>query len=102
MTTITRKAESNRISVIPVVPNRGLITDRNGEVLAANYSAFTLEVTPSRVKNLEAALDQLDKGDRHSTKDRRRLKRLMEESKNFESLPVKNRFERRGGWRALR
>lgn len=86
------QAESNRISVIPVVPNRGLITDRNGEVLAANYSAFTLEVTPSRVKNLEAALDQLDKVIDIQQKDRRRLKRLMEESKNFESLPVKNRL----------
>jgi len=42
-------AEANRISVVPVVPNRGIITDRNGEVLAANYSAYTLEVTPSRV-----------------------------------------------------
>jgi penicillin-binding protein 2 len=86
------QAESNRISVVPVVPNRGLITDRNGEVLAANYSAFTLEVTPSRVKNLDAALDQLDKVIDIQQKDRRRLKRLMEESKNFESLPVKNRL----------
>ncbi len=86
------QAESNRISLVPVVPNRGLITDRNGEVLAANYSAFTLEVTPSRVKNLEASLDQLDKVIDIQQKDRRRLKRLMEESKNFESLPVKNRL----------
>ncbi len=86
------QAESNRISILPVVPNRGLITDRNGEVLAANYSAFTLEVTPSRVRNLEAALDQLDKVIDIQQKDRRRLKRLMEESKNFESLPVKNRL----------
>jgi penicillin-binding protein 2 len=86
------QAESNRISVVPVVPNRGLITDRNGEVLAANYSAFTLEVTPSRVKNLEAALDELNKVIDIQQKDRRRLKRLMEESKNFESLPVKNRL----------
>lgn len=43
-------AEANRISLLPVVPNRGLIWDRNNEVLAANYSAYTLEVTPSRVK----------------------------------------------------
>jgi penicillin-binding protein 2 len=86
------QAETNRISVVPVVPNRGLITDRHGEVLAANYSAFTLEVTPSRVTNLEAALDQLGKLIDIQPKDRRRLKRLMEEAKNFESLPVKNRL----------
>ncbi len=85
-------AEANRISVVPVVPNRGLILDRNGEVLAANYSAYTLEVTPSRVANLEAALDDLAAVVDIQTKDRRRLKRLMEESKNFESLPVRNRL----------
>jgi penicillin-binding protein 2 len=52
-------AEANRISVVPVVPNRGLILDRNGEVLAANYSAYTLEITPSKVANVERAIDEL-------------------------------------------
>jgi len=85
-------AEANRISVVPVVPNRGIITDRNGAVLAANYSAYTLEVTPSKVGNLDRALDELESVVDVQQKDRRRLKRLMEESRNFESLPVKNRL----------
>ncbi len=85
-------AEANRISLVPVVPNRGLILDRNGEVLAANYSAFTLEVTPSQVRNLDEALDALTPIVDIQARDRRRLKRLLEESKNFESLPVKNRL----------
>ena len=38
-------AESNRIAIVPVVPNRGVITDRNGIVLAQSYSAYTLELT---------------------------------------------------------
>ena len=41
------QANENRISVAPIVPNRGIITDRNGVVLAKNYSAYTLEITPS-------------------------------------------------------
>jgi penicillin-binding protein 2 len=85
-------AENNRISVVPIVPNRGLIVDRNGQVLAANYSAYTLEVTPSQVPDLEAALDDLAKVIEVSAKDRRRFKRLMEESRNFESLPIRNRL----------
>lgn len=85
-------AEANRISLLPIAPNRGLITDRNGEVLAANYSAFTLEVTPSQVKQLDSALDALAKIVDIQPRDRRRLKRLLEESKNFESLPVRNRL----------
>ena len=39
-------AEANRISIVPIAPNRGIIVDRNGVVLAHNYSAYTLEITP--------------------------------------------------------
>jgi penicillin-binding protein 2 len=85
-------AEANRISVVPVVPNRGIITDRNGVVLAANYSAYTLRVTPSRVKNLDAAFDALAGIVDIQPRDRRRFKRLLEDSKNFESLPLRNRL----------
>jgi penicillin-binding protein 2 len=85
-------AEANRISVVPVVPNRGLILDRNGEVLAANYSAYTLEITPSRVANVERAIDELSGIVDITPRDRRRFKKLQEESKNFESLPIRTRL----------
>jgi cell division protein FtsI/penicillin-binding protein 2 len=75
-------AEANRISILPVVPNRGLILDRNNEVLAANYSAYTLEVTPSLVKSLDKTLDELMPIVDIQARDRRRFKRLLEESKN--------------------
>ncbi len=85
-------AEANRISVVPVVPNRGLILDRNGAVLAANYSAYTLEITPSRVPNVERAIDELAKVIEVSARDRRRFRKLQEDSKNFESLPIRTRL----------
>jgi penicillin-binding protein 2 len=85
-------AEQNRISVVPVVPNRGIILDRNGVVLAANYSAYTLEVTPSKVGNVERAIDELAGIVDVSPRDRRRFKKLQEESKNFESLPIRTRL----------
>jgi penicillin-binding protein 2 len=85
-------AEANRISVVPVVPNRGLILDRNGAVLAANYSAYTLEITPSKVPNVERAIDELARVIDVSPRDRRRFKKLQEESKNFESLPIRTRL----------
>ncbi|HET6718385.1 MAG TPA: penicillin-binding protein 2, partial [Rhodocyclaceae bacterium] len=86
------RAEENRISLVPVVPNRGVIVDRKGVVLARNYSAFTLEVTPSKVPNLEHLFDELGKVVSIELKDRRRFKRLMEESKNFESIPIRTRL----------
>jgi len=85
-------AEANRISVVPVVPNRGLILDRNGEVLAANYSAYTLEITPSKVPNVERAIDELARVIDVTPRDRRRFKKLQEEIKNFESLPIRTRL----------
>jgi penicillin-binding protein 2 len=79
-------AESNRIAIVPIAPNRGVITDRNGVVLAQSYSAYTLEVTPSRVKNLDAMIDDLSRVVDVQPRDRKRFKRLLEDSKNFESL----------------
>jgi len=85
-------AESNRIAIVPIVPNRGVMTDRNGVVLAQSYSAYTLEVTPSRVKNLDETIDGLATVVEVQARDRKRFKRLLEESKNFESLPLRTRL----------
>ena len=87
------QAESNRTSIVPIVPNRGLIEDRNGVVLATNYSAYTLEVTPSKTDGgVEKTIDELSSVIDITPRDRRRFKKLMEESKNFESLPIRTRL----------
>ncbi len=87
------QAESNRTSIVPIVPNRGLITDRNGIVLASNYSAYTLEITPSKtLGGWESTVDELAKVLDVTARDRRRFKKLLEESKSFESLPIRTRL----------
>ena len=86
------RAEENRISLVPVVPNRGLIVDRGGVVLARNYSAYTLEITPAKVKNLEETIDALAQILDVQAKDRKRFHKLLAESKNFESLPIRTRL----------
>jgi penicillin-binding protein 2 len=86
------QAENNRTAVVPVVPNRGLILDRNGIVLASNYSAYTLEVTPSKVPNLEQTVDELSSVMEITPRDRKRFKKQVEESKSFESLPLRTRL----------
>ncbi len=89
---LSAQAERNRVAVVPIVPNRGLILDRNGVVLASNYSAYTLEIIPSKVKNIEAMIDALSKVVDIQPRDRKRFKRMQEESKNFESLPIRTRL----------
>lgn len=87
------QAEENRISLVPVVPNRGLIMDRNGVVLARNYSAYTLEITRSKIKgDLESVIDDLAQVVSITPKDRRRFKKLLEDSKSFASLPIRTRL----------
>lgn len=85
-------AEANRISIAPIVPNRGLIFDRNGVVLAHNYSAYTLEIVPSRIGNLERLINELTTVVEISARDRKRFKKLMEENRRIESLPIRTRL----------
>jgi penicillin-binding protein 2 len=89
---LLERAENNRTAIVPVVPNRGLITDRNGVVLASNYSAYTLEITPSKVDDLAQTIDQLAEVVDIQPRDRKRFKKLVEESRNFESLPIRTRL----------
>ncbi len=89
---LAEQAESNRTAIVPVVPNRGLILDRNGIVLASNYSAYTLEITPSKVASLEETIDSLSEVLEISPRDRRRFKRLREDSRSFDSVPIRTRL----------
>src|SRR5205085_90298 len=75
-----------------ITPSRGIIVDRNGVVLAHNYSAYTLELTPGKVDNVDATIDELATLVEITARDRRRFKKLVEESKRFESVPVRTRL----------
>ena len=86
------QAESNRTAVVPIVPNRGQILDRNGVVLATNYSAYTLEITRSKLGDLDETIEELSKVVDIQPRDKRRFKRLMEDARSFESLPIRTRL----------
>ena len=86
-------AESNRTAIVPIVPNRGVIMDRNGVVLATNYSAYTLEITPSKVvAPVEEVIEQLAGIIDIQPRDKRRFKKQVDESKSIDSVPIRNRL----------
>ncbi len=89
---LREQADNNRITAVPVVPNRGLILDRNGVVVATNYSAYTLEITPSKISNLDQVIEDLSLLIEVHPRDKKRLKKLLEESKGLESLPLRTRL----------
>jgi penicillin-binding protein 2 len=89
---LSTQAENNRIAVVPIAPNRGLILDRNGVVLANNYSAYTLEIAPAKVADVDATIDKLAGIVDIEPRDRKRFKRLLDESKSLESVPIRTKL----------
>lgn len=85
-------AESNRIFVVPIVPNRGVITDRNGVVLARNYAGYTLELPPEKIPDLNATIAEIGKLVEIKPKELRRFKKLMSERRSLQTLPLKTRL----------
>ena len=84
------QAEENRISIVPTMPSRGIIMDRNGVILANNYSAYTLEITPAKIgAKLEDVIEELSQIIEITPRDRKRFKKRMEETKRFESIVLK-------------
>ncbi len=55
------RSNDNRIKIIPVAPNRGRIFDRNGVLLAENVPIYSLDLYPSKIKDLKQTLAGLQK-----------------------------------------
>jgi len=86
------KAEENRIAIVPLPPSRGLVLDRNGEVLARNYLAYTLEIFPAQVRDFEGTIAELSAFVDIQPRDRARFRKLLQETRNAESLPIRTRL----------
>ncbi|MEW5881994.1 MAG: penicillin-binding protein 2 [Pseudomonadota bacterium] len=90
------RAESNRIAVVPVTANRGLIKDRNGVIIAKNYAGYTLEIATRYAQEhpggANAVIDELAKVIDIQPRDRRRFKKLQEELKGADSIPIRTRL----------
>jgi penicillin-binding protein 2 len=88
-TLYTTLARQNQLGLVPIEPNRGLIYDRKGVLLAENKPIFNLMVTPDRVPHLDetiAALSQIVKIDAEDLKQFQRQRRLHH---RFEPIPLR-------------
>jgi penicillin-binding protein 2 len=82
-------AENNRISLVPIVPNRGLILDRNGEILAHNFFAYTLEITPSKAGDVEDTIQRIGQIIEITQEDKKQFRKLRAQGHGFESVPIR-------------
>jgi penicillin-binding protein 2 len=87
------RSENNRVSVRPIVPNRGIIYDRRGRVIAENLPAYRLEVIPEQVpgklEGLEALLDELTAFIDLTEDDRKAFEKARRNYRDFDSVPLK-------------
>ncbi len=85
----TTLSKQNQLSMIPIDPNRGLIFDRNGILLAENIPVFSLEITPSKVKHLSELIAQLQKIIHITPEDIRAFYKETQQKRPFDPVPLK-------------
>ncbi len=85
-TTLSRE---NRVKVVPLPPTRGLIYDRNGVLLARNRPAYSLEITPEQVPDLERTVAELAQVIAIDEEDLERFWQLKKRKRRFDSVPIR-------------
>jgi penicillin-binding protein 2 len=86
------RSNDNRIKVLPVAPNRGLIYDRNGVLLAENKPIYSLEFIPEQVKNAEQTLTDLGQFIEISNEQRTKALKYLKVKRRFNPIEVKSRL----------
>lgn len=84
------RAENNRINVSPVLPNRGLVYDKNGHVLAKNYSSYALEFQAKSIDDLGKVLDTLSDLVKISVEERVRIEKAMQKAGRFSNIIIRD------------
>lgn len=87
------RSNDNRIKVIPIAPNRGLIYDRNGVLLAENKPVYNLEVIPEEVDDLDESLDQISKIIAITEQDKQDFLKDIKHTRRFKSQVLKARLD---------
>ena len=85
-------SDNNRVRLTPLVPNRGLIYDRNGVVLAENRASYQLELIPEQVKDMPATLQGLGEIVELDEDTLQRFDKLLKRSRRFEWVPLRTKL----------
>ena len=82
------RSNDNRIKVVPIAPNRGLIYDRNGVLLAENRPVFNLELTPEKIKDIDATIQELQTILEITPDQIERFHQERKRTRRFKSVPL--------------
>lgn len=81
-------ANDNRVKMSAVSPNRGLIYDRNGILMATNLPAYRLEIIVEQVFDIEATLQALAEILTITKRDLKRFRQQLKRTRQFEAVPL--------------
>ncbi len=88
--TYKTRSNDNRIKVLPIAPNRGLIYDRNGILLAENRPSYALEIVPEKIKDMDKLLDELATIIDISADHREDFLKDVRHNRRFKSIALKS------------
>ena len=88
-------SQANRVRLVPIPPNRGLIHDRNGVLLADNRPTYQLMVIPEQIPDLDQTLEQLGSIIELDEADLKRFHNQRQRSRRFDAIPLKFRLNER-------
>ena len=88
---LTGLSENNRVRIVILPANRGMIKDRNGETLVSTRPAFNLYLTPEDAQDLDSSLNKLSQ---RISLDRKKLKKKMAQTKSFKEVLIKGDISR--------
>ena len=86
------RSEGNRIKVVPLAPNRGLIYDRSGILLAENRPVFSLELVPEQIKDMTATLAELATLIEFSAEQQDAFLKQVRAQRRFNSITLKEQL----------
>ena len=82
------RSNDNRIKIVPIAPNRGLIYDRNGKLLAENRPVFSLEIIPEKIKDMSGTIEGLRKYLDITPEQVENFERERRHARRFKSVPI--------------
>ena len=85
-------SQGNRAKIEPLPPDRGLLFDRKGRILANNSPAYQLTITRERAGNLERTIERMIELQLLEPSDRQRVLTLLRTRRAFEAVPVRIRL----------
>lgn len=89
----TTLSQKNQLTLLPIPPNRGLIYDRNGVLIAQNIPVFSLEIIPDKVKNLKETIAQLQQIIPISSDDLKAFYKQLRQHRQFDTVPLKLKLD---------